>query len=524
METRAEFERLLAIHGSDKDESVEEIGEKGIGLKFAIFSCNLFRLESTSSSGSVRGHIKGARHWLKSKSAEIPVFDYQAFTQSKNGSAETGTRVVLEDVEVDTGEGTDSIFAHGTTKLLSLLRTRTAIGNTNLVFGKDKPIRVTLEHQPPDGKKIDTEVPFRYLLPTELLEDSDVLDYDEYVRVAAHLSDQQKTNLLRDKTIVISGKQDKAGRQMRYFFCFLPNRPLWTELRRRITPDATEDDSDDQHFIGPGIFVATKGMPTGIQLSPPVTGYQGYWANIFLLIQDDALSFDLGRKWIPGRTQGVLKEMSHELFNKISRIAPLISGASHSRQGPGALYAQERAQMFQKLSNLTDLKVPGIGFQKYPDGQEAGVVAIFHELVGAGHLPQFKSLRQGYRGQYDLWARYLVRHSEANAEVKKRVADNTTFDIVVEFKFSAEAVIKDAAINTKFFEDIDLIVCWDLDEAAFAKSGIRVEAVPAPKRVFAGASYNLVWPGSFNLGAASTKPVLALRHFVEELVMKPKGK
>ncbi|MGZ0879036.1 hypothetical protein ACWZQY_024020 [Priestia megaterium] len=57
-----------------------------------------------------------------------------------------------------------------------------------------------------------------------------------------------------------------------------------------------------------------KGMPTGISIHPPVVGNDGYWPNLFIIIEDPELSFDIGRKVIYGSQQEILKKIAKEIF------------------------------------------------------------------------------------------------------------------------------------------------------------------------------------------------------------------
>lgn len=63
---------------------------------------------------------------------------------------------------------------------------------------------------------------------------------------------------------------------------------------------------------------------------------------------------------------------------------------------------------------------------------------------------------------------------------------------------------------------MDLLVCWDIDEQKFAQNSIKVEKIDKEDVLFYGSNYKLIWPGSYNLGAASEKPVLSLRQFIDE--------
>ena len=49
---------LLRPFSSDKEISTETIGEKGVGLTFALFSCNLFEIETGNKMEVVKPLLK----------------------------------------------------------------------------------------------------------------------------------------------------------------------------------------------------------------------------------------------------------------------------------------------------------------------------------------------------------------------------------------------------------------------------------------------------------------------------------
>ena len=101
---------------------------------------------------------------------------------------------------------------------------------------------------------------------------------------------------------------------------------------------------------------------------------------------------------------------------------------------------------------LVDLKIDSISFQKAPFGQEAAVAAIFHELLGAKLIKGYRPLSTGYGAQYDLHTLY------DDVQKKKEL------ELVVEFKYALHSVVKDLEENTKYFDDMHLLVAWNADE------------------------------------------------------------
>ena len=66
--------------------------------------------------------------------------------------------------------------------------------------------------------------------------------------------------------------------------------------------------------------------------------------------------------------------------------------------------------------------------------------------MGSGVIEKFTPYVSGYKNKYDLYAKY----------------DNS--DVVVEFKFVLSALFRDFDDETKLFDEIDIVVVWEVTE------------------------------------------------------------
>lgn len=512
---------LLSPHGTDKYTS-SEIGQKGIGLKLAIFSCDKFILHSKTVDGEIYGTIEGALSWVERSIGDIPKFKIKDHKSVRFEPEETFTHIVLEKVN---DKNVEPIFEMRTNRLVNLLRTKTAIGNTRKTFEKlgkkFVPTKVKLTHCDRYGDTHCIDVPFEYQTPLELIEKKDCLDLEEFIKKATLWDDSQKAKFLRDKTLYNIGIEQS----ILYFACFVPSRDTWDEISKKldlkIGTSTVSEDNDAEPLMGPGIFVATRGMPTGIKLDPPITGAAGYWPNMLILLEEDGLDFDIGRKSLSPYYQRKLKNVSREIFNQFIRVSQYTRGASTLRSAPSVIYEEEKRRIFEELERLNDLGLDSINYLKYPDFQEAAVVAIFHELIGAKILQGYYPLKQGYKSRYDLWARYrieLEKIGKKRREELKNLKNSVDVPIVIEFKYKGDSILRDVSDNRKFFEDIDLIVCWDFDQSKFNEEQVNVRVLCPDEVFFYGSNYELEWPGAYNLGRRGTKPMLVLRRFIEDLI------
>ena len=109
------------------------------------------------------------------------------------------------------------------------------------------------------------------------------------------------------------------------------------------------------------------------------------------------------------------------------------------------------------MKNLDSSKV---AFQKLPGDQEAAVSAIFFELVGSGVIDDLSPIYMGYRNKYDLYVKYQG-HTK-----------------IVEFKSHIRNLVKDFSDYRKIFDEMDYVVCWDVNDEDVAKlksEGIDLE-------------------------------------------------
>jgi hypothetical protein len=91
------------------------------------------------------------------------------------------------------------------------------------------------------------------------------------------------------------------------------------------------------------------------------------------------------------------------------RYATVSSRPGRRRSRQEATVGSNTTEQFAELRSLSDLGLPGIGYLKHPDGQEAAVMALFHELVGAGILKGYQRYRSELRETYDLWGHYRIQ-------------------------------------------------------------------------------------------------------------------
>lgn len=472
------LQSLLRPFATDKAGMPNQIGQKGVGLTFILFSSSYFELETHHPGGSKRAIIHNASSWITSKKDEKLFVELDDVSPKSRG---VKVKVNLSDKE-------HPLWDLSFSQVVFALRTRTALGNTDFIWADALNCDVEFTHVDKADAVEQAEFDCKYLLPTEGLKSEDsitVQDYRDW-RSSTDRSDQDKRRKLQNKIVVREGKKYQAGRELRYWACFVPNRGVWQKLSEvmnlaRGDGDNAENAHGDEvstgYFFSGGLFTSSKGMPTGISIDMKPRGSAGYVPNFFILIEDPSLSFDIGRKAIQGRQQGMLREIAYESFRQyIREIVKYISG---SIDDPDPDYDRDIA--FEEIRDLPDLDSGISTFLKRPDGQEATVAGMFFEQLGKGRFSDFRPLLSGYKGRYDLYGRLGKRNC------------------VLEFKFDLSGLFRDFSDERKMFDEIDIVVIWEVtekDRNIISNRGLSISEINSgilggSKRLFPEAHYKL---------------------------------
>ena len=488
-----QLQRLLRPFGSDKRGLSNQIGQKGVGLTFVLFSSVSFEIETHCETGSALAKVFGAKAWAESEE------DDDLFVEVEEISpAARGTRI-----KVKLADDHTALFGLTFEQMVFVLRTRTALGGTGFIWQNTLNCDAKLVHSDISGVKREREFDCNYLLPIEGLKADDLISVEDYVewRREGDRSDAEKRRKLKDKIVYTVGKKYQAGRDIKYWSCFVPSRAVWEALSRihKLIPETEEDTLDgDEMFSGfqfsGGLATSSKGMPTGIYLELKPRGSAGYFPNFFVLVEDPSLSFDIGRKSIQGRQQGMLREIAYELFkNYIRDFVKYISGAITD---PDPTY--DREELFAEIATIADLDSASSRFIKRPNSQEATVAAMFFEQLGKGMFEGFSPLISGYKDRYDLYGKIGSRSQ------------------VVEFKFDLTGLFRDFSDERKMFDEVNTVVLWEItekDRNTIAKRGLTLSEVGAgllssqPTK-FPSAHYMLNLDGVKSIEIVSMRKVL----------------
>lgn len=276
---------------------------------------------------------------------------------------------------------------------------------------------------------------------------------------------------MRDKILVKKVITYTSGRNIYIWSCFMPNRNMFGQVSIKYGL-LTQEQFDKEYgktdwrvdhkdlLFSYGIYTAIKGMPTTIEIQNPNKGKDGYWNNMFFIIQDDNSKFDIGRKTVPGQTQKLYKNLVGDIFAEITSLANKYG----NRDEVVLTNPIDRVEIQKSIDSIPELKsdIKELKFLKIPNNQEASVAAIFYELIGAGTIKEITPVTSAYRNRYDLYA---------------NINGKLTF---FEFKSSISNLLSDFDEYVKIFDEIDYIVCWEItdeDIANFKKEAIELNQI-----------------------------------------------
>jgi hypothetical protein len=520
---QAYVNHILGPGGGDKDSRDSEVGEKGVGLTFALFSSESFHLQSRhEGSSEYSGYVQNAKSWLYpeyGQAVQRPVYVESCMVESPVPPTH-----ILGDVEYDCSsycrirldgvtpkEGDINLFQLTPKQLEFLLLTKTACGVTTRLHDSEAEIEFAvycdfaLHGQSHYQSSLDASYP----LPHLLLDARHVCTRQDVANTfITRTTEESRRRFLGDRAVWETRTVSQDGWTIKVYGIMFINNNSFAQLSREPLGilGETEQFTDTEALFKSSIAVATKGMPTGIDIPAPTSGqYPAYYKRCFFVVESDQLPFDLGRKSFHYRYRDRLQHAVADLFSSLVQLAKYQGEGRDRPRAKTATRAEREAEerlAWDEALKLPDLGLPQIKFLKQPSNQEAAVAAIFHELVGAGLLNEYHTCSSSYGSRYDERVLYI---SPLHAEPLR---------LIIEFKHSLESILVDFSDNTKHFMSIDLLVAWDADEERLSSEGFALEVAEFQSAShYSGSTHVLSIPYE----GIEPVPVILLRHFIDRL-------
>ncbi len=522
--SRDKVSRALAPSVTFKRGQPKLIGEKGLGLTFCAFRTNEISIESSTGDGQIHSAVfKGGRDWVEGKDNANPM----VVVRSRQEASGSFTKVCAKNVAAD--------FQLDDARLKYLLLTKTALGSTYPLWpqtqASNPQIEILLTTVDANGKEQTNKLPHCYWHPADHLAHKKSLDEIRELARNNKMRDFKGWGLTDKREMPIKGKTA-------FIYTLMLSVPEYDKLAqqqgllsrhklRQKEADRTGTEverPDEPGDIEPGIYLSVRGMPTGIVLPFPTgTTEAGYWNNFFFLVEAEWLSFDAGRKVVPGRTQEIVKRACKAIWDEMRAWKTHFVGQEGEDSVDQFAEAQKAQGRLEKVQGYPNLGLGKIPFVKIPQNEQA-TIAVFHEILGRGLLKGYQTFDINTASTYDAIVRYSLSGSDVGAQAlqiwreklnKKTIQSVEFFPLNVEFKYEAADILEDFEDKTKYLEQIHLLICWTCDDQRFDSAGVSVQPVERDAELFNGAGKRLEFGASFS--TQRSVYVLELRQLVKRL-------
>lgn len=356
------------------------------------------------------------------------------------------------------------------------LRSETAIGMIPDVVEPGFVPDVKLRLIDADGEEREEQVECRYLFPHEMGEPRDFLDMARHER-SARLPDPDPRD--RNKTGIYRTYTDKEIREKFEIqeSLFSGNKALWLYVFRAYSAKFFRD--FDAQSVGrrlrPGVRLAADSMPIGAISGISSLGRYTYSQNrVHVLLHVDGAEPDIGRKGFSEEVEDLGQSLAKQLVE--GELQNWI-GFLRSEQGERKSEAALEDWKFESRKHEDECPLPpwpeaSLSITSVPE-REQDVIALFHELLGAGALLGYNVLSTSQHAKYDSLMKIQLRREEIEKATFRRGAcewgvvahraetltDNGIIELI-EYKMSLLSLISDFRSGSKSFSHLRLVIAW----------------------------------------------------------------
>jgi molecular chaperone HtpG len=422
-------------------------GEKGIGTSFIFGGSDKFYIETCKEGRLTIAECIGAYDSiLNSKEPDFFILEEEANERMPN----------YTEVQV-----TGKLFYldfKGRDEIEQLVRTFTAVGYTLPLFGMEGlDIKVKLTWIDEKGEEASKHIKNIFRHPV-IDQGEMVVDYSEAENIDTGFDMFLSYVDIGNQAIGIFGESD---------------------LFKRMD-------------LPTGVMLSVKGYPTIVEITPPKTGYAGYWSrNMLVVVNNDNVALDAGRKSVRSEDRSKVREAAKDIFNKLTKYHKKFIQQTEAEAEKAVLDSLK-----EQARDLADLRIKGITYRKRPD-YEQGVIAIFHEILGAGILKGYYPLSASSDTRYDEIMYYEVPLEELGEtyrqkflESRRNIRDKAPIYkqvITVEYKLNVIEIMRDLKKDLRL---IDLLIAYEFDKSKLKPQWKWMELEPT-NIVFKGAKYQI---------------------------------
>jgi hypothetical protein len=509
---------LLFLGGGEK-EGRGLAGMVGVGLKVVLFSSSEFRLQARNADRRLRVDLSNAHEFARvpGPTIEIPDSEHLPEDPASPFTDGTGTEIsyqfpasqdgipeqFLRDLQEQAFTGANPNFGHSLQNavdkkrypnrlaalIASALRRFTYLGSTvpRPEFNRltvDVTVVGSAEALGPLSQYADGQERVSFEVTPRYLEVGDTLEWapaPKPVITANPLGDGgtnlQKTKLGFNVTTYTRAEEFESllinarGRLSPEIERF--RRLLWPKLNKVMLCIGRIPQFDLYLPGGSSRVISARGVVTGHDIDISSGQNQQYVRCVDLVVDVDA---DLNY----GKTQ--LTDM-----HLVANVRRFVNEAYRStiqnaaRNFVGTIRTDQTHEQFWERENLG---IDALAQRKVPR-DENDVIALFFELTGRGHFGGFQWYGLSSKDPYDSRAIYRP----VDTGTPPTLGELRT----VEFKLRGASIARDFDREEKKFDEVDLIVCYEVDES------------PVP-------TYQVVELERSQLGRSETEPFPGVTH------------
>ncbi len=508
-----ELRKYISPEGTNKTELFKEgdvRGHKGVGLSFLAYGFNYFRVKSKTPDGdSYKLTMEDSRAWVEGDehtSDSRP----KAQVRETGGSRERGTEILIQTDAMSNPSSLAHTF-NNPEMTGALLETQTAIGVVPPRDEAHPDVDVELVYVR-EGEEQTIELDDKYRYPHEKLNDDlddgesplatvdiDAYDYDNGAEDAVDgvlPADQSchhgvyktfDTDEIRD---VIGDEHEGEALQepdelrefltdhdIEAYVLFAYSNEYRNKLRERWNIPG------NRTFHKPGIRIATDGMISSWHQSANLSYSSVREPRLWFVYHFSNVRPDTGRKDFPQEVHDVVENTKQTLHRRVVRKGdPFLAPPPGSGDSDGTGDGTDRPPA-QKALLKDDISPEVLGdfgdipLEKEP-AEEQDAIALFNQFIGMGLLSAFEPYYYSINDAYDGYVQYdpqsvpsaLTDQFPGAAGVSGRQAS-----ITLEFKAEASDIIYHVVNETREWEEMDLLVCWELGGSDHDDSSIEAE-------------------------------------------------
>ncbi|MFC6756758.1 MULTISPECIES: ATP-binding protein [Haloarcula] len=465
-------------------------GHKGVGLTFLAYGFNHFEVVSkVPGEEPYRLKLTGGREWVESEDVGADTRP-KAAPEELEEDFERGTKVTIQTDDTTRPSNLSHVF--NTAKMMkTILETQTAAGVVPPADENHPPVDITLKYTAnAETEELDIQDRYRYpheklnedledgQAPLETIEvdtESDaevdatlrnahhgVYSFFDSEEIAERITDSHTGEYLTEAEDI---KEYIREHELEVYVLYTYSNEYRDKLKKRWNIRG------NWSFHKPGIRIASDGMISlwheNTNLSYSGGRNQRLW---FLYHFTTDVAPDSGRNDFPNETKDVIHGTKQFLHSDVVSRAEDYLRAAPPQSARDSELQKTPLERELEMDDISVDPIEGVGpipHLKEPH-EEQDVIGVFNQLAGMGLLNCYKPSYFTGIGAFDGFVRYDPESVPSRLHEVFPGSSSITGQqsaITLEFKRRGVDIIEHIVNNTKEWQEMDLLVCWELEDS-----------------------------------------------------------